>query len=91
MPAEKWKFETDCFQILPPDILQLCNVMLLVDWLQENDFYSLNTQKNGIFSRLHDYISVRLWNYSDYIEWLKQQILALSPLLTMLMGEILKK
>ena len=31
-------FETDCFQILSPDILQLCNVMLLVDWLQVNVF-----------------------------------------------------
>ena len=50
MPAENLKFETDCCQILTPDILQLCNVTLLVDWLQENDFfYSLNTQKNGIF------------------------------------------
>ena len=38
MPAENWKFETDCFPILSPDILQLCNAMLLVDWLQENDF-----------------------------------------------------
>ena len=71
MPAENWKFEKDCFQILSPDIIQLCNVMLLVDWLQENDFfYSLNTQKNGIFSCLHDYISVRLWHNWYYIEWL---------------------
>ena len=31
-------FEIDCFQILSPDILQLCNVMLLVDWLQVNGF-----------------------------------------------------
>ena len=27
------------FQILSPDILQLCNVMLLVDWLQVNVFF----------------------------------------------------
>ena len=33
MPSENWKFETDCFQILYPDKLQLCNVMLLVDCL----------------------------------------------------------
>ena len=32
--------ETDCFQILSPDVLQLCNVMLLVDWLQVNDFFT---------------------------------------------------
>ena len=53
---KNWKFETDCFQILSPDILQLCNVMLLVDWLQVNFFYSLNTPKNGIlfmFTWLH--------------------------------------
>ena len=45
-----------------PRTYLLCNVMLLVDWLQENDyfFYSLNTQKNGIFSCLHDYIGVYL-------------------------------
>ena len=39
-------------------LLQLYNIMLLVDWLVENEFlHSLNTQKNGIFSCLHDYIS----------------------------------
>ena len=52
MPARNGKFETDCFQILSRDILQLCNVMLLVDWLQVNVvfFYSWNTPKNGILS-----------------------------------------
>ena len=71
---ENGKFETDCFQILSPDILQLCNVMLLVDWLQVK------------VSCLHDYISVRLWHNSDNTEWLQQQISALLPFLTMLVG-----
>ena len=58
MPAENWKFETDCIQILSSDILQLCNLMLLLDWLQEIDFYRLNSQKNGIVfmvTELHQY------------------------------------
>ena len=47
---ENGKFETDCFQVLSPDIFKLRNVMLLVDWLQVNVFlyYSLNTLKNDI-------------------------------------------
>ena len=58
MPAENWKFETDCFQILSPDILQLCNVMLLVDWLQENDFLLFeHTKQWYFFLCLHDYIN----------------------------------
>ena len=49
MPARELKeFETDCFQIFSPDILQLCNVMLLVDWLQVNVFLQFEHTKNGI-------------------------------------------
>ena len=32
-------------QILSPDILQLCNVMLLVDWLQVNVFLQFEHTK----------------------------------------------
>ena len=46
---ENWKFETDCFQILSPDILQLCNVMLLVDWLQVNFFTVWTHQRMAFF------------------------------------------
>ena len=35
------KFETDGVQILSSDIVQLCNVMSLVDWLQENDVFTV--------------------------------------------------
>ena len=45
MPAENRKFATDCFQILYLDILQLCNVMLLENTLQENDFFIVCTHK----------------------------------------------
>ena len=53
MPAENWKFETGCFQILFPDIIQLCNVMLLVDWLQENDFLQFEHTKEWYFSHVY--------------------------------------
>ena len=65
--------------------------MLLLNWLQVNDFYSLNTHKNGIFSCLHDYISVSLCYNSDYIKRLEQWIVAVLPFLIMWMGKILKK
>ena len=42
---ENGKFETDCFQILSPDIIQLCNIMLLVDWLQVNVFFIVRTHQ----------------------------------------------
>ena len=42
---ENGKFETDCFQILSPDKSQLCNVMLLVDWLQVNVFLKFEHTK----------------------------------------------
>ena len=58
---ENGKFETDCFQVLSRDILQLCNVMLLVDWLPVNVFFIVGThQRMALFPCLHDYISVRL-------------------------------
>ena len=47
MPAENLQFETDCFEILSPDILQICNVML--DWLQENDFLQFEHTKEWHF------------------------------------------
>ena len=45
------KIRNRLLSVLSPNILQVSNVMLLVDWLQENDFFcSLNTLKSGIFS-----------------------------------------
>ena len=73
MPAGNRKFETDCFQILSPDILQLCNVMLLVDWLQENDFLQFEHTKEWHFSHVYlttsvstyDIIHITLNDYSS--------------------------
>ena len=62
MPAENWKFETDCFQILFPDISQLCNVMLLVDWLQENDFFTVWTHKSMAFFHVYMTTSVSVYD-----------------------------
>ena len=64
--------------------------MLLVDWLQENDFLQFeHTKEWHFFSCLHDYtandiIQIALNNYSSRYK-------LLLPFLTMLIGEILKK
>ena len=72
MQAKNRKFETDCFQFLSPDILQLCYVMLLADWQQKMTFYSLNTENNGIFHvymttsvSADDIIQIKLNDYSS--------------------------
>ena len=73
MPARELIFETDCFQILSPDILQLCNVMLLVDWLQVNVFLQFENTKEWHFFHVYmatsvsayDIIQITLNDYSS--------------------------
>ena len=74
MPAENWKFETNCPQILSLDILQLCNVMLLVDGYKKMFFYFIVwTQKRMTFFHVymttsvsaHDTIQITLNDYSS--------------------------
>ena len=61
MPARELIFETDCFQILSPDILQLCNVMLLVDWLQVNVFLQFENTKE--WHSFHVYMATSVSAY----------------------------
>ena len=38
---------------ISPDILQLCNIMLLVDWLQENDYLQCEHTKEWHFFHVY--------------------------------------
>ena len=56
---------------LSPDILQLCNVMLLVDWLQENDFLQFEHTKVWHCSHVYITTSVSVYDiihitFNDY-------------------------
>ena len=64
---------TESWKQTSPDILHLCNVMLLIDWLQENDFLQFEHIKEWHFFHVYmttsvsayDMIKITLNDYSS--------------------------